>query len=131
VVKGAGPPEPPPPPPAETNKDPIEESTPLLPLTAVVAAPEPPLPIVIVYDVPGITANPEPVLNPPPPPPPPAEHPPPAPPATARYSTDVTPSGHTHVDVALNICTTVEKPLSVESVQIPEPNGIGALALII
>jgi hypothetical protein len=72
------------------------EFPPFVPLLPPAVAPAPLLPTVIVYEVPGITAKPEPVIKPPAPPPPPplspdALPPPPAPPATTKYSTDVTP----------------------------------------
>jgi hypothetical protein len=72
----------------------------------------PPAPTVTVYDEPGVTASPEPVLNPPAPPPPPPLLPPPPPPAITRYSTSVTPAGAVHVVDATNDSIIVVKDVT-------------------
>jgi hypothetical protein len=94
------------------------ENTELEPFDAVSlefdAVPLPPAPTVTVYVVPAVTEKPVAVLNPPAPPPAPPSpllnvEPPPPPPATTKYSTSVTPVGHTHSPVAVKDWMTVTK----------------------
>jgi hypothetical protein len=67
----------------EVTAEPNTEFAPLVPATELLAAPAPPAPTVIVYDVPTVIVV-EFANRPPAPPPPAIKFPPPPPPATTR-----------------------------------------------